>query len=320
MPATYPTSIVAFTTKTNKVDIVDASHINRLQEEVVAEQTELGKIPKGTATNLTARLAKILSDSGAVRQGTSFPGTTEAGLLFFRTDSDTLYKRNAANTAWDAIVTNVDNEYYEEDSTCVLAFDNGESAFDLTLFKNVITLTNLDYTKFAAGKVSNQCYNFDGTTDYAAVTANALWNGMSKFTLEVWLYRDTSAADMYFFDDAVGNDFIAFMSNTNFSFSSDFVTTGQVTINKAHGLASNGTGQWIYLVITADGANLTMYVNGVSVGTQAAVGNTQNINAITIGALAGGTEAWDGKIDGVRLLRNQVWDATAILARYNSFA
>ena len=65
---------------------------------------------------------------------------------------------------------------------------------------------------------------------------------------------------------------------------------------------------------------MTMYVNGASVGTQAATGNTQNIGALTIGALAGGSEAWDGKIDGVRLLRNQVFDSATILARYNSFA
>ena len=39
MAAVYPTSIKTFTTKTNKVDIVDAAHINDLQNEVIALET-----------------------------------------------------------------------------------------------------------------------------------------------------------------------------------------------------------------------------------------------------------------------------------------
>ena len=221
----YPGALDTWETLTDKEDLAEVIDINKIKAALLAIQTELGVNPAGSVADLVTRLAKILSDSGAVRQGTSFPGTTESGLLFFRTDSDTLYKRNAANTGWDAIVTNLDSEYFEEDSTCVLAFDNGESAFDLSLHKNVITLTNLDETKLVAGKVSNLCYDFDGTTDYATITANALWNAMSKFTFEAWLYRDTSAANMYFTDEG-SSDFISFMSNTNISMSIDFSGTG----------------------------------------------------------------------------------------------
>lgn len=41
MPASYPTSVKSFTTKTNGVDDVDASHINDLQLEMSAVETEL---------------------------------------------------------------------------------------------------------------------------------------------------------------------------------------------------------------------------------------------------------------------------------------
>ena len=103
MAATYPVSIVAFTTKTNKVDIVDASHINRLQEEVVAEQTELGKDPAGSVVDLKTRLAVALADTGAIANGTAFPTSPAPinGQIFYRSDEDTLYVYDG--TTWDAI-------------------------------------------------------------------------------------------------------------------------------------------------------------------------------------------------------------------------
>jgi hypothetical protein len=38
-----------------------------------------------------------------VPAGSAFPGTPVAGELFWRTDLTALYRRNTANTAWDAI-------------------------------------------------------------------------------------------------------------------------------------------------------------------------------------------------------------------------
>jgi hypothetical protein len=74
MAASYPSSIRVFTTKTNVTDVVDASHPNSVQEEVVAIQSTLGASPQvstapspsGTFTatstsfaSLAARLANI---------------------------------------------------------------------------------------------------------------------------------------------------------------------------------------------------------------------------------------------------------------------
>jgi len=74
MAASYPASTAVFTTKQNVVDIIDASHPNVLQEEVVAIESTLGTNPNlsttpsasgtfiGTATSfatVTSRLANI---------------------------------------------------------------------------------------------------------------------------------------------------------------------------------------------------------------------------------------------------------------------
>ena len=50
MPASYPSSIRVFSTKVNITDIVDASHPNTAQEEIVAIQTTLGVLPATSTT------------------------------------------------------------------------------------------------------------------------------------------------------------------------------------------------------------------------------------------------------------------------------
>lgn len=42
MPATYPGAIKSFAVKTNFTEIIDSSHINAVQDEIVAMQTNLG--------------------------------------------------------------------------------------------------------------------------------------------------------------------------------------------------------------------------------------------------------------------------------------
>jgi hypothetical protein len=99
--AVYPASIIAYTTKTNKVDLVDAAHINTLQTEQVALQTELGKDPAGSFTDLVTRLAHIQDVDGAVAKGTTFPSSGLVdGQALYRTDDDVLYIYNGST--WDA--------------------------------------------------------------------------------------------------------------------------------------------------------------------------------------------------------------------------
>lgn len=103
MAASYPGSIKTFTTKTNKVDLVDADHINDLQLEVTAIETELGINVAGSKTDLKTRLAVSIADDGAIQKGTAFPGSPVAMQLFGRTDEDVLYRRNAANDDWSSL-------------------------------------------------------------------------------------------------------------------------------------------------------------------------------------------------------------------------
>lgn len=46
MAATYPGAVRAFTVKANNIDVIDASHPNTLQEEVIALQATIGVNPQ----------------------------------------------------------------------------------------------------------------------------------------------------------------------------------------------------------------------------------------------------------------------------------
>jgi hypothetical protein len=61
MSASYPGAIKSFITKVDNVDDVRAAHINDLQLEVAALETELGLNPRGLAIDLASRLTVIES-------------------------------------------------------------------------------------------------------------------------------------------------------------------------------------------------------------------------------------------------------------------
>lgn len=103
--AVYPTSISSLTTKFNEVDDVDASHVNRLQNEVIALQTYIGTNPHGNTGRLTDRLYVCIGTDGALRKGSAFPGSPIDGQAFWKSDESTLYVYGTVNGTWAAPVT-----------------------------------------------------------------------------------------------------------------------------------------------------------------------------------------------------------------------
>jgi hypothetical protein len=94
MAASYPTSIAGFLDKVNVVDIIDASHPNSVQAEVIAIETTLGTEPNRSTT----------PSSGGTFNGTSNLFSTvnlrlnniEVGVV---SDAHTQYLRKAGDTA-----------------------------------------------------------------------------------------------------------------------------------------------------------------------------------------------------------------------------
>lgn len=69
MSTSYPGIIDSFTTKQDGIDIVVASHVNNLQDSVVAVENELGTNPKGSYTSVGAGLADKVSKAGDTLSG-----------------------------------------------------------------------------------------------------------------------------------------------------------------------------------------------------------------------------------------------------------
>lgn len=121
--ADYPGAIKTFTEKENKVDLVDAQHVNDLQDEVVAVQTELGTDVAGSETDLKTRVFVNTSNDGSIRNGTSFPGSPITGQLFFRTDQQLMYIYGGAgwislgvdsHIAGDVLQVSADDEHVSD--------------------------------------------------------------------------------------------------------------------------------------------------------------------------------------------------------------
>lgn len=99
----YPSLVATFTAKENKIDVYDADDINYPQNEINAIETEIGTNVKGSAADLKTRLGVITGTDGALRKGTSFPGSPIEGQAFYKTDEDTLYIYDGSD--WDAVTT-----------------------------------------------------------------------------------------------------------------------------------------------------------------------------------------------------------------------
>lgn len=85
MPAPYTCPTLSYTTKTNKVDLVDAAHINTLQIEQIAQNN---------------RLLNMIDADGSLASGPSYPSPSLPSQAFYNTSTDKLYLRNSTNTAW----------------------------------------------------------------------------------------------------------------------------------------------------------------------------------------------------------------------------
>jgi hypothetical protein len=93
MAASYPSSIRVFTTKVNVTDVVDASHPNSVQEEVVAIQSTLGASPQiSTAPSSGGSFTATSTTFGSVNARLA---NIETGIV---SDAHSQYLRKAGDT------------------------------------------------------------------------------------------------------------------------------------------------------------------------------------------------------------------------------
>ncbi len=211
--------------------------------------------------------------------------------------------------------------YFEPDPSCILAFGNGRNGLDLSYLQNVISLTSLSNSDLVAGKISHECYEFDGASDYVTIAHAVEQAGMSEITLEGLMYRDDTDSKIVM-STATDKYIVLYIDNTNV-IGNLTGSGGTETWSVAHGLSGNGQAQWIYVVVTCVlGSAANIYISGASVGNgDGSGGGTLNdsANGIFIGELTGeATWRAQGKLDGIRILR-RIMSPTEISNRNDVF-
>ncbi len=170
MASVYPGTLPSYTNKTNKVDLVDAGHVNALQDDVVALAAELGVDPAGSCTDLKTRLYVSLDNDGAIRHGTSFPANPITGQPFWRTDESTKYIYTGS--AWQALGNNLSNVLF--------SFGLGAESHVADTNGIMISDTLVDNTKITLGawSVYQNTYRTVLTTKFkkiAGISSVTVW-------------------------------------------------------------------------------------------------------------------------------------------------
>jgi hypothetical protein len=125
---------------------------------------------------------------------------------------------------------------------------------------------------------------FDGTGDYLSAANATLAPGTGDFTYECWIYY-LSASDSPIIETRSASTTDGF-TLTAFSSSVIRVFSGSVLI------ASSGTSflnTWTHVAVAKASGTTTLYINGVSIGTTASLGNLTNTDIIIAGGRYSGS-------------------------------
>ncbi|MFA5352039.1 MAG: LamG-like jellyroll fold domain-containing protein, partial [Candidatus Gracilibacteria bacterium] len=188
-----------------------------------------------------------------------------------------------------------------------------------TTAKTVTAVGNAQIST-AQSKLGGSSAAFDGTGDYLTIPDSDDFDfGSGAFTLDTWAYLD----------ETMGNarGIFNYGGNTG-DWSADGVTWQLITytdsklyfqFKTSSGFAQiastnavNLSNAWHHLAVVSDGSTLTLYIDGISVGSGAMTEiyrNTTN-RAARLGSVTGGASAWKGYLDEFRISKG--------IARYPS--
>ena len=185
--------------------------------------------------------------------------------------------------------------------------DLSNNSLSLTISGN----TQIDTTikKYGTGSIQ-----FDGNADYIQLpNDNALSMGTGDFTIEFWVYSQTSGLDTFFRRFVkLGNDatsaiqighILSGASNGGFASyysSSGIIITGTTDIRNA----------WHHIAVVRSSGTVTLYVDGTSEGTPITDTNNKVYNDPKIGSYSGTSGDFQGYLDDIRITKG--------VARYTS--
>jgi hypothetical protein len=144
---------------------------------------------------------------------------------------------------------------------------------------------------------------FDGTGDYLSIPANADWAfGTGDFTLEAWVYltaNQVASATILGNNSNPNGWYLAF----NTSPGNNYVIVSNYTTVFITSSSAVPTGAWTHIATVRSGTALTLYFNGVSVGSATNSSTLGDASAAALIGWNGASSYFTGYISNARVVK-----------------
>ena len=145
---------------------------------------------------------------------------------------------------------------------------------------------------------------FDGSGDYITAADHEDFNmGSENFTAECWIYPTASPSQPIIMGQWSGSYSWALETSNNSSRHLRFLTNAGGIVDNVSSTAVP-LNQWSHVALVRNGTSFVAYLNGTSVVSSTVTGALANsTDALSIGASASGSYAFQGHISNVRLVK-----------------
>jgi hypothetical protein len=184
--------------------------------------------------------------------------------------------------------------------------------YDISGNDNNSTLTNGP----TFSSTNSGIINFDGVNDYVEsnTTSNNFTFGTGDFTIDMWYYPLTSyaASNSYLIDLGTNGTRLQMYNNNIYFFGA----------NSTYALGSTGSGftinNWYHIVATRIGTSLSIYINGILVGS-GTNGDNLTETKYRIAAYGGASTGYNfnGRIASVKIYKGVGFTSTMVVQNYN---
>lgn len=161
-------------------------------------------------------------------------------------------------------------------------------------------------TSYSTNVIGGSAY-FDGSGDYLSVTDNTVLEAFDDFTIEGWIYLN-STADQVIINkgwDAVSiySPYLININSGNLLFSASTTGSSWGILNQSI-VASVKTGQWYHFAVTRSGTTVRTFGNGALTATNTLSGTLiSNAASLTVGVTSAATQPFNGHMTDVRVVK-----------------
>ena len=199
----------------------------------------------------------------------------------------------------------ITNSRYTELSVKATATGSNQTFDDASTSNHTITVAgNSTASTFSPYRHGGYATYFDGTGDYISAADHEDFNmGSENFTAECWIYPTDSPSQPIIMGQWSGSYSWALETSNNSSRYLRFLTNAGSIVDNVSSTAVP-LNQWSHIALVRNGTSFVAYLNGVSVVSSTVTGALANsTDALSIGANASGSYAFQGHISNVRLVK-----------------